>query len=300
MEKEEKSDINHQTLQNIADIKKPTESVIENKINHIEEVRPKQKITSLTDLPKVEPKEITSINYTTNIKSSVWARPVYIDITSPRQLIDELEKEHNIKVINLIDFENVGWDKDLLYKYINNENTLNIFFYNALHHSNEFFNVIKGSTNINLQVQTFESANQLADHLITYYLGAVRANFPDMKFNIISRDTGFYGFISSLCTDKVKGVGINYIDDKELRFKYCLCKYIIDNNLFISRNCIAVRELEKFFSKFYNRTKMNQTDIENLYNTIIKFDIGEEVMRGTFKWIKFKMENVKEFVDKYR
>lgn len=264
-------------------IKKPTESAIETKLA----------------------KDMVSNNIITDkdinkIKPSTWTRPVYIDITSPKQLIDELEKEHNIKVINLIDFENVGRDKKLLKEYINNEGTLNIFFYNALHHSNEFFNIIKGSTNINLQVQTFECANQLVDHLITYYLGAIRANFPDMRFNIISKDTGFYGFISSLCTDKVKGVGINYIEDKELRFKYCLCKYIIDNNLFVSRNCIAYREIENFFSDFNNRDKMTQADVENLFESIIKFDIGEEFMKGTFRWIKFRMENIKEFVERYR
>lgn len=61
-------------------IKKPTESAIETKLA----------------------KDMVSNNIITDkdinkIKPSTWTRPVYIDITSPKQLIDELEKSIILK-----------------------------------------------------------------------------------------------------------------------------------------------------------------------------------------------------------
>ena len=244
---------------------------------------------------KEEPKPVVKEKKKT---TNFWQRPLYFDITDPFQIIHELKKMSNVTTINLIDFENVKKDKKLLDEHINNDNTLNIFFYNAIHHSNEFFSTIKGCTNINLQVQIFECANQLVDHLITYYLGAIRAAYPDMKFNIISRDTGFYGFIGFLNTKNIKGVGINYIDDKELRYKFSLCKYIITNNILLHRNCIATHELKKFFNNFYPNGMSNKDEVD-LLESLIKFEMVTLRINGSFEWADFKMDHIRDFYENH-
>ena len=281
----EKKDSNIDNQSKISDNKDDTEVVL------IVNEKPMEESKS-----KAVKNEVT--NSTSSNTSSVWAKPIYFDITSPMQIISELHKLPNIKTINLIDFENVRKERSLLDKYINKENTLNVFFYNAMYHSNDFFSTIKGSTNINLQVQIFECADQLVDHLITYYLGAIRANFPNMKFNIISKDSGFYGFIGSLCSANVKGIGIKYIEDKELRYKFSLCKYIMENTLFNHRDCIASHELGKLFANFYGKFLTNE-DIEDLINSLVKFDMVSITNKGTFKWLKFNMSNIKEFYENH-
>lgn len=234
-----------------------------------------------------------------SVPSSVLSKPMYFDISSPVQIITELEKLTHISTINLIDFENVKKDKTLLKEYINRENTLNVFFYNALHHSNDFFKTIKESININLQVQIFEALDQLVDHLIIYYLGAIKALYPDINFNIISKDSAFYGFINTIKDPKIKGIGLRYIEDKELRYKFSLCKYIMDNKILSHRNYITKNEIEKIFSNFYKNCKkfISDEDIDDLVNSLVKFEMAKPYTEKGFKWLKFDMVHIKEFYE---
>lgn len=238
--------------------------------------------------------DYSEYDYTVDSESSNLNRPIYFSVNDPKELIEEISKM-NISTINLIDFENMNSSKVLSKEIINKDNTLNIFFYNACIYSNNFFKVIKHCTNINIQVHVYEHCSQLVDHLIVYYLGALYSNFSDKKFNIISKDIGFYGFINSLYNSNINGIGINYIEDKELRFKYSLCKYIATNKIFEHRNLISMTEFPKIFESFYNRKISNEKTLK-LINTLVHFEIAETTKRGGFIWVKFDMDAIKDFL----
>ena len=94
------------------------------------------------------------------------------------------------------------------------------------------------------------------------------------------------------------GGELYYIEDKELRYKFSLCKYIMENTLFNHRDCIASHELGKLFANFYGKFLTNE-DIEDLINSLVKFDMVSITNKGTFKWLKFNMSNIKEFYENH-
>lgn len=223
--------------------------------------------------------------------------PITYTINNPNQVISEIQKNNKIKYINLIDFENLVENEELILSYTRKKDSLNIFFYNACIYSNEFFKLIKNSDNINLQVLTYSVKNQLVDHLITYYLGAITTKYPNLSCNILSRDHEFYEFIESLNNSKVKGIGLNYISDKNERFKYSLCKYIANIKLLSHRNCIKNNEFEKLFKGFVK--KANKREIDRLINQLIEFKFMTKSVKGNLIIYKFDMGYINKIVEEY-
>lgn len=263
--------------------------------------------TNKTDIEKVEPpkQNIEEPKPIVGKKEEVKSykpipTPIYFTVMNPAEIVKIVgDFQDHIKTINLIDFENVNNNHDLLDPNINESNALNIYFYNATIYSNDFYNKIKKSSNINVQVHIFECGKELVDHLITYYLGAIRINFPDLEYRIISKDLGFYPFINSLGSDKVKGVGRKYLEDPELRFKYSLCKYIVENDIFKNRKIVATHELDKFFGKFYNN-EMSEDDIKALSDTLVKLKLATVADKGIYKWATFNLDEIKNFYNENR
>lgn len=222
--------------------------------------------------------------------------PIYFTVYSIEQLTNELK---NIKAqnINLIDFENLVHNFDILRPELVKDNTVNIFFYNACIYSNDFFKIAKCTNNINLQVLTYECANQLVDHLITFYLGSLVSAFPDKNYNIISKDTGFYHFVNNLNISKIKIIGLdNYIKNPEDRYRYSLSKYIVSNHILEKRNIIKREEFKDVFAGFFKKEIINNVKIDDLIKNLIKFNIVEKVENG-FNWYKFNLQTAKDFIE---
>lgn len=229
-----------------------------------------------------------------------FTSPIYFTVLNPVEVINIIENfKDYVDTINLIDFENVVNNNDLLRDNIYDPKALNIFFYNATIYSNDFYTKIKKSSNINVQVHIFECGKELVDHLITYYLGAIRINYPDLKYNIISKDFGFYPFINSLNSDKVNGIGRKYLESPELRYKFSLCKYIVENNIFKSRKIIATHEVGNFFGKFYTKGITND-DIKDLLSSFKKFNLVSVEKKGEYEWATFNLEEITKFYEENR
>lgn len=240
---------------------------------------------------KVEPKEERFI-----FKPIPKKLPKYIQVRSVNELI-EILNDIDIDKVNLIDYENIEKDRRLE-KFASNEDEVNIFFYNAEVHSNNFFAFAKSiNTNI-IQVLTYDSANDLVDRMIIFYLSGLLLAYPDKEYSIISKDLSFYRFIENLGYDNIKCIGINYITDGDTRYKYCLCKYIADTRE-NHRNMIATHEVDKFFKDFAGH-KLNQHDVDNLLKAFDKYELVEHVKKGAFDWIKFDMPKIHKFVEEYR
>lgn len=226
--------------------------------------------------------------------------PTHIVVNNPKVIVDEL-RHMNIDHINLIDFENMIEYTEVINGYINKKNTLNIFFYHASIYSNNFFTVVRGCDNINLQVLIYKAKNELVDHLITYYLGALSTAYPEKRYNILSKDHVYYPFIESLGNPNIRGIGLNYISTKKDRYKYALCKYIINNKTLSHRNCIKDSEFEFLFKGFLQHNgDVTGDKVDNLYNFLIENELMEYIKKGSFVLYKFKMDSVNEFINKFK
>lgn len=205
--------------------------------------------------------------------------------------------EDEFDTINLIDFENVAEYKELIMEK-SNERTINIFFYNACIYSNDFFKINKyiESKSI-LQVLTYDVAEQLVDHMITFYLGGLLYNYSDKEFNIISRDTGFCQFVKSLDSENVTVHGVKYSYDAEERYKFSLCKYILNNKILQNRPIITKAEFGTVFSQFYKGKTLTDKCINDIINSALDFGIICLVSKGGFVYYKFEMDKIKEIVN---
>lgn len=181
------------------------------------------------DIIKLQRKE-KNINkkendYDINIENEISSKSIILS-GSINSLFDCI-REYKPKIINLIDFENLCREdlSDYLVK-----DSFNIFFYNACIYSNNFYKLIKQSKSINFQVITFNTANQLIDKILLFYLGALSSRF-DIKYNIIAKDYGYLTFINSICSEDSKNISIKGIEiepDKELQFVKTMCTYLTD------------------------------------------------------------------------
>lgn len=225
--------------------------------------------------------------------------PIYFNINNHLQLIEELKKMNNVHNINIIDFENMRDDLDILKKYIDNEDTINIFFYNACIYSNKFFKIIKYTNNINLQVLTYEVENQLVDHLLVFYLGALMGAFPDKHFTVISKDFGFYPFVNSISRGNIDIVPGTYINDKEERYKYSLCNYIVNNNYLKIRDCVIREEFKCIFDKWYDDRPITSNMIDDIINKLIQYQLLFEVIQYDKVMYKFDINAAERIVHRF-
>lgn len=238
---------------------------------------------------EVLPKEI-------KVKPSRKRRPIRYNTESTQDLINLLrdiltESKH----INLIDFENAV-DKINLDEYINDENAINVFFYNSCIYGNIFSKTIKNSPSMNIEVITYEAEKQLIDHILVYYLGALHITFPDVQYQIISKDSGFYPFVNFLYADNIKARGLNFHDDKDDRYKYCLFKYIINDNILKHRRCIVRREFFTIFEKFF-KGKVDDKKVNDLINKLSEdYEVLNVVHKKGLNYYEFDMETINNFV----
>lgn len=224
--------------------------------------------------------------------------PIYFNINTVDDVLKELKHMNNIKHINLIDFENVCSKTDVLKHHMNKENTINIFFYNACKFSNKFYGIIRYTNNINLQVLILDSYDQLVDHLIGYYLGALSAHFPEKSFTIISQDNAIANLINSLNKANINMAPItntNIINQKDYNFS--LAEYVVSNKYLASKDCINKDEFAKEFEGFY-KTKMGRKMIINAISDLSKLRIVYEVNSGKGeKLYKFDINAAKRIVE---
>lgn len=276
---------------------KETEKIksIINLINGNEEAKKSEPEESVEEKKK-EKEEMKTEKASTLPKST----RCYYEVDTPSNLINLIESldcNNTIKKINLIDFENVCSRPDI-YEPVLEEENVNIFFYNALKYSDKFYSATRKSNAINIKILTFEVAQELVDHMLVFYLGALNAVKPDIEYAILSKDLGYYRFIENLEFDNIKCVGVNYIQDKDTRYKYCICKFVADSKL-QTRNLVTLSEARELFKGFFKNDPTNE-DFNNVIKILEKDGLLEQMSKNSLKWLKFKMKEINEFVDIYR
>lgn len=192
-------------------------------------------------------------------------------------IVSGIEAIEDIKMINLIDFENISNDEEILSQYLKDPRCVNIFFYNATLYSNNYYMRTRYSKSQNFQVITFEKEDQLVDHLISLYLGILISVMPTKHFNIISKDSGYLGFIHYLNMDNVTSIGTSYISTSKKKFNYSVCNYFANNRNIREGILFTQNELCKQIDEFYHNkgkkaTYKNYTDVIKLLkdNKILK------------------------------
>lgn len=171
-------------------------------------------------------------------------------------IISNVSKYNNKNKINLIDFENVN-NVTVLKEYLEENNTINIFFYNALLYSNKYYKLIKGSKSTNIPIMIFESSSQLVDQLIIFTLGNLTVKFPKKEYMIVSLDKGYDTIIDNISSlyniKKYKNINKDEQENKN-KFLYAVCKYILNNKNITQYDRYNLNDLRKIFVNFY-RTK---------------------------------------------
>ena len=221
--------------------------------------------------------------------------PIHYDVKTPMQLIEELRKL-KFSRINLIDFENISGKMDLS-DYINEENTINIFFFNACKYATEFIVAIRGTRNINLKVLTYRCGYNLIDHMITYYLGAIYSEFPDKEYCIISMDRGFYSFVTSLGHENEMVYGTKVLKNPRDRYKYSLYKYLLNDNILKNRKCVIRRDLFAIFDNFCKNKKLDDAEINRMVKDLSeKFKVMKVIHKKGLDYYEFDMDKIRKFV----
>lgn len=263
--------------------------------------------TNVTGEIVEDTKTLTAINNTSDkIEGEVLYNSSNINILSGG--IDELLNcidKYEVKDINLIDFENVNTTN--LDNFLK-EGVFNVFFYNACIYSNKFYACIKNSKSINFQILSFESAPQLIDKVLIFYLGIlVRKN---LKINIISRDHGYNSCLRVLNLSNVNIISPSIEkkqdkkdNDKVRSFVRAFCVYVINNNKYVRTGTYYKRkELKEIVREWYERKNEHLTEIklDDIINKFIKYDILIEVStkyHTNYSFILTKMKLLAEEKD---
>ena len=263
----------------------------------IEADQPKTETESIDVVVEVNEETVEVLPKEIDVKQvSRKRRPIRYNVESTEDLIGLLEDlVTDSKHINLIDFENVV-DKINLDEYINDENAINVFFFNSCIYGNTFSRTIKNSSSINFEVVSYEAEKQLIDHVLVYYLGALHITFPNIQYQIISKDSGFYPFVNFLYADNIKACGLNFHDDKDDRYKYCLFKYIINHNVLKNRRCIIRHEFFTIFEKFF-KGKVDDKKVNDLVKKLSEdYEVLKVVHKKGLNYYEFDMEAINDFV----
>ena len=212
------------------------------------------------------------------------------------ELIENIKLFPNIKRINLIDYENICDNKLLIQNHIiDDDNVINIFFFNACIYSNNYYSLIKDSKSINLQIISLEVANQLIDHLLIFYLGALVARYPGKKYKIYSRDSGYYPFITNLNYSNVKICSLT----KPIKrgYKYSLGKYILNNPDITESKYFTKTDFIGLFKEFYPNRTFNSRTISSIIGELTKFEFISNVKMDSKKYYRFCLKKISEYVE---
>lgn len=199
--------------------------------------------------------------------------------------------------INLIDFENVN-TISVLQQYLNNENVVNIFFYNATRYSNRYYSITKDSGSHNIQFTVDSVSNQLIDKLIFTYLGGLLAMLPKKEYSIISKDHGYTDVVEYL--DQDYDILTYYTTDYETedekigRYKFALARYI-DNTYNITESKMFTRsDIKYYFYRFYSNAGkiLTEKNLDNLIETMTEFGFIKKIDSSKVDFWMFNLKKV--------
>lgn len=215
-----------------------------------------------------------------NISKTTTEKPVVESIIPNKFLADSNNIINKIKMIdscmiNLIDFENVV-GSDILDPYLKNPRCINIFFYNALLYSNDYYKAVKDSKSNNFQIITMEKGDQLVDHLISFYLGIFITNMPSKNYNIISRDSGYLNFVHFIGMENIRTIGTGYIPSSKKKFDYSVCNFFANNKELREGIAFSETDLTKQIDSFYNQRDKRPT-VQN-YRDVIDLLVNYSVL----------------------
>lgn len=199
--------------------------------------------------------------------------------------------------INLIDYENLSKSIYLKPYITENNNGLNIFFYNACIYSNNYYKFIRNIPNINnYQVLTYTVKDQLIDNLIVYYLGILSGKYPNNKYTIVSNDSGYSRFIETLDSQNIKTYSPDYaIQSAEARFNYSLCKYL--NSKDIKNNtCYKLDDLKHLLNGFVK----NKSNVLDIIKSAEKLELLDMIELEHITYYSFNLNKIKELLKYYR
>lgn len=196
-------------------------------------------------------------------------------VTSIPMLIGVIERL-NPSRINLIDFENIVGtsSKNLIDGVLVDNDSLNIFVFNSLLYSHNFYSSIKNSTTYNLQLLSFKAANQLVDNLIIFYLGIITSHFPCKTYTIISNDTGYNSLIETLGMKNISIINGNWNSDAATRYKISLASYMKNQTKLGDGSCTYRENILNNFNGFIkngSRKKSRYKAEEDLIDSLCDF-----------------------------
>lgn len=217
-------------------------------------------------------------------------------VNSIDDLVDTINLFPNIEKINLIDYENVSDNRMLTENHLKDENMINIFFFNACIYSNNYYSLTRTSKSVNIQVISLEAADQLIDHLIVFYLGALVSRFPDKKYRLYSRDNGYNPFINTIKYPNITIAGLN--KSVKRGHKYSLAKYILNHSEITESKYFGKNEFRRLFLDFYSNKKFNSHTSAVLINELLRYDFIEKIeMDDNKSYYRFCLKRISEYME---
>lgn len=219
-------------------------------------------------------------------------------ISSVMRLTEEIKASKSNKVF-LIDYENVVGYKETLFD-LNKEGQTNVFFFNATLYSNDYYKLLRHLTDSNnYQVMTFEVSSQLVDHMITFYLGNLLAQFPEKEYVIVSRDKGYNSLIESLNCSNITIQG-NDLPDKVDKYKLSLAKYI--NRHLSFDTTYAADVLQYRFAKFYAEKGelLGYNQFQDLTKNLVAFGFMTRTEKQGSEFYKVNRSAIEEAINNFK
>lgn len=180
--------------------------------------------------------------------------------------------------VNLIDFENLSDNHSIINELLK-ENSINVFFFNGCIYANDFFKLMHDQHKEVYYVVTTETSSQLVDHLMVYYSGflAPLELGCKIKFNLVSKDSGFYKLQKYINNKNISAKGMNFVEKKDDKFILSIAKYMINNRYINHNTAIKKDEFETIFGNFFKLRNKEITDqnINNLVNKLLDLDFLE-------------------------
>lgn len=278
------------------------------KIKAIDKVTKKEDDTSISKIEKgvKSNSEIISKEESTiepcEVKNNNNFNELNIQIVTSIPMLLNTINERRPKTINLIDYENlVGKCREDLISSLNDNNCINIFFFNSLIYSLKFYRTIKNSTSMNLELLTFVVANQLVDDMIKFYLGILVSHFPDINFIITSTDRGYINLVTNLNMPNIIMIGhdVNVSDysTPDAKYKYALANFIYNNKDIDDGSCLYESNIYELFKDFLDHPSDNNSNfmkVSNLINKLCIYKFAIPVCGENINDVSYYTLNMKE------
>lgn len=199
-------------------------------------------------------------------------------VKDPVNLAEIIAGNKKINTVNLIDFENLSDNHSIINELLK-ENSINVFFFNGCIYANDFFKLMHNQHKEVYYVVTTETSSQLVDHLMVYYSGflAPLELGNKIKFNLVSKDSGFYKLQKYINNKNISAKGMNFLEKKDDKFILSIAKYMINNRYINHNTAIKKDEFETIFGNFFKLRNKEITDqnVNNLINRLLDLDFLE-------------------------